>query len=69
VFADTTHLRCAALNGIDPAIIARADDLVRLSAQGEDLVASCSKMDDRDRKELEIAVSITSAFPPPQEVH
>ncbi len=47
---------CAALNGIDPAIIARAEELIVLSARGEDLVAACATMSEKDEQDLKLAV-------------
>ena len=45
------------MNGIESAIVDRADELVLLSAQGEDLVAACATMSEQERKDLEVAVS------------
>ena len=49
---------CATLNGIDRAIVDRADDLCLLSARGEDLVAACAMVSKREEQELKVAVSL-----------
>lgn len=49
---------CATMNGIEPAIVARADELILLTARGEDLVAACAKVSEKDAADLETAVSI-----------
>jgi DNA mismatch repair protein MSH5 len=46
---------CAAMNGIDSAIIKRADQLMLLSFQGEDLVAACEVLSEQDARLLEEA--------------
>ncbi len=38
-------------------MVDRAEELVLLSAQGEDLVTACTKMSEEEEKELGIAVS------------
>ncbi|KAI9883832.1 MAG: Translation elongation factor 1 beta [Watsoniomyces obsoletus] len=53
---------CAAINGIDPSIIKRAEDLTLLSARGEDLVSACAYMTDEEKRELEIAERIAQRF-------
>ncbi len=54
--------RCAAINGIDSSIIKRAEDLILLSARGEDLVSSCAYMTDDEKRELGIAVGLPSLY-------
>ena len=46
------------MNGVAPEVVARAEELIRLSARGEDLVAACSVMPEAEALELEEAVSI-----------
>ncbi|KAI9890703.1 MAG: MutS protein msh5 [Vezdaea aestivalis] len=46
---------CAKLNGIDPAIVERANDLSLLAAQGENLVDACSMMSENDQQEIDRA--------------
>lgn len=49
---------CAILNGIDAAIIERADELILLAARGEDLVAACAKISPGEAKDLNDAEQI-----------
>lgn len=55
-FQLTLNASCAAMNGINPAIVARAEELGLLSARGEDLVAICAKMSVQEDKDLQYAV-------------
>ncbi|KAL9011247.1 MAG: hypothetical protein Q9173_003891 [Seirophora scorigena] len=49
--------KCAAINGIDQAIVERADRLGLLSAKGEDLVAICAEISREEEEDLKLAVS------------
>ena len=44
--------RCAALNGIGEAVVNRAEELMLLQVQNEDLVVACAKLSDRDSRRL-----------------
>src|SRR5436190_17812943 len=46
------------MNGIDPAIISRANKIGRLSARGEDLVVICATLSTDEMNELKEAVSL-----------
>jgi DNA mismatch repair protein MSH5 len=53
---------CASLNGIDPAIVKRAKELIVLAARGEDLIMACAKVSDEEAEELERAEQIGRRF-------
>lgn len=52
------HFSCAAMNGVDEAIVTRANELVSLSARGQDLVAACARMSKAEEAILEKAVRV-----------
>jgi len=45
------------MNGVDAAIIARSEQLVTLSMQGEDIVAACATISKDEEEDLKDAVS------------
>lgn len=53
---------CASMNGIDAAIVDRADELILLAARGEDLVKACATVSSEEAKELDEAEQIGRHF-------
>lgn len=47
--------RCAAMNGVDEAVVKRADAIALLLARGEDLRAACARLTERETERLEEA--------------
>ena len=54
--------RCAAMSGIAPKIIERAEELIVLSAKGEDLVAACAQLSSSELEDLREAEMIAREF-------
>jgi DNA mismatch repair protein MSH5 len=53
---------CAGLNGIDQAVVDRADDLILMAAKGEDWVAACVRLTEEERRELAVAEGVARRF-------
>lgn len=54
--------RCAAMNGVDAAVVQRADSLTLLLARGEDLRTACARLSDHEKQMLEDAESVARDF-------
>ncbi|KAL1952659.1 hypothetical protein VTO42DRAFT_4560 [Malbranchea cinnamomea] len=50
------------MNGIDPAIIERANEIAALMRRGEDLIAACAKITPAEMEELEDAEKMARRF-------
>lgn len=55
----TDYHSCALLNGIDPGIVERANEIAILSHRKADLVAACAQMTSTEMNELEDAVRLS----------
>ncbi|KAL9127109.1 MAG: hypothetical protein Q9217_003959 [Psora testacea] len=53
---------CAAINGVNLAIIQRAEELEGMSARGEDLVAACANVSQEEEEDLRMAEEIARDF-------
>lgn len=54
--------RCAAMNGVDDAVVERAEALALLIAENEDLQAACAKLAPAEERQLEEAEQIARRF-------
>ncbi|KAJ4394254.1 hypothetical protein N0V93_003471 [Gnomoniopsis smithogilvyi] len=54
--------RCAAMNGVDGAVVQRADAIALLLARGEDLRAACARLTEQETERLEKAELIARDF-------
>ncbi|CDM30496.1 DNA mismatch repair protein MutS, type 1 [Penicillium roqueforti FM164] len=53
---------CAAMNGIDPSVISRANEFTSLSARGENIIVACSVLSSEEMQDLEEANSLVRHF-------
>ena len=54
--------QCAAVNGVDAAIVARSEELEDMSARGEDLVPACATITKEEEDDLKMAEVIARDF-------
>jgi DNA mismatch repair protein MSH5 len=63
--------QCAAMNGVDEAVVERAEAIVLLLARNEDLEASCARLSTAEVHKLQVAEAVARGFlseqiaPPP----
>lgn len=55
-----TWYSCAAINGIDPVVVSRANEITHLLARGENIVAACAALLPGEMKDLEEAVTVNN---------
>jgi DNA mismatch repair protein MSH5 len=53
---------CAAMNGIDPAIVQRAEVIIRLLSRNENLRLACATLSADEAKETETAETVARKF-------
>lgn len=53
---------CAAMNGVDGAVVARAEAMALLLARGEDLQSACAKLSGAEERKLEEAEAVARRF-------
>ena len=54
--------RCAAVSGVDKAVIERAEAITLLLARGEDVTAACAKLSDQEMARLHVAEMVAREF-------
>ncbi|KAI1387071.1 muts domain V-domain-containing protein [Hypoxylon trugodes] len=54
--------RCAAMNGIDQAVVERAESIMLMLVRNEDLEVVCSKLSDTEMQKLEEAETVARTF-------
>ncbi|KAI1137035.1 muts domain V-domain-containing protein [Hypoxylon sp. FL0543] len=54
--------RCAAMNGIDEAVVERAESIMLMLVRNEDLAVVCSKLSDAETQRLEEAEAVARTF-------
>jgi DNA mismatch repair protein MSH5 len=54
--------RCASMNGVDEAVVERAEEIVLLQARNEDLEVACSRLSDAETRKLARAEAVARAF-------